>query len=60
MPKSKDKDPAIDNPIKATDCGIFRIMDPTILGSDIIKIHMIRISSTRATANGPNRTGGVR
>jgi hypothetical protein len=55
-----DKDPANANPITATDCGVLKILDPISLGIDMIKIIIARISSTRATASGPNTTGGVR
>jgi hypothetical protein len=55
-----DKDPANANPIKARDCGVFKMIDPLSLGIDMTNIAIARISSIRYTASGPNRTGGVR
>jgi hypothetical protein len=60
IPKSTDKDPANANPIKATDCGVFKMIDPFSLRIDMINIGIAKINSIRYTASGPNRTGGVR
>jgi hypothetical protein len=60
IPKNTDKDPVNANPIKARDCGVFRMYDLVNRGSDIRKIKTARINSTRYTASGPNRTVGVR
>jgi hypothetical protein len=59
-PKSTDKEPEKASPINANSCGVFKTAESLSLGSDISESSTAIITSTRATANGPNKTGGVR
>jgi hypothetical protein len=44
---STDKNVARANPITAANCGVLKMLDPTILGREIMNTRIARISSTR-------------
>jgi hypothetical protein len=57
---STDKTTAIANPVKARDCGVFRMNDLVSAGSETKKTRAATISSMRKGASGPNMVVGVR